>query len=101
MALSDEVGNRYNAQQLLELTNSRNPEAVAVDTVVLGRACTAATEFFETYAQQDYDPTSQVHIETVVAGVIAVLQRWGGASASVAPVSWSAWKDDCRDLKNV
>lgn len=100
MSIATELAARYNSQQLIELTNSRDPSQTTVNTAVRDQACTSAQTWFETYTEEAYDSTVGIHVELVVEGVIALLQKWGGSSPTVGAVSWSAWKDDCRDMKS-
>lgn len=99
MALSDEVQARYSEQQLVELTNPRNPEATSIASAQLARACTAVEAYFGPFVHEVYDGTVQIHVEVAVAGVIAMLQRWGGSSASVGQIGWDAWRDDCERVR--
>jgi hypothetical protein len=100
MALSDEVALRYPTQILKELTNPRTPSASSVDSTKLAQACTSVQRQFRTYAQMDYDSTLVEHVDVAVDGVVALLQRWGGSSRSIARIKWTDWIEECRALRD-
>ena len=91
------IGNRYDEQILVELTNPRAPQATQIDEVRLEQGIRSAATFFEFFAQSIADPEANPqHLEVLVNGAIACLQKWGGASDGVARIDWSDWEELAR-----
>ena len=101
MALADEVQARYPAASLIELTNPREPEAVALNATKLAQAVTSVSGWFRIHAQQEPDTTDADHLEVLVDGVISCLQKWGGNASGVRKIKWGDWIESCHALRGI
>lgn len=79
----------YEPNGLITLTNIRNPAANAIDTAIGENAAQGVIDLWGSCAQEDYDADSALHVEVAKQGVIALLWRRGGSSASIAEVKWN------------
>lgn len=87
------VVERYPDDALVGLTNPRKRNVGAIDTA---RGVAAAADiinlWFPQYVQRDYDAVHYPQHEVLaVEGVVALLWRQGGTSASVREIQWSDW----------
>lgn len=78
----------YDQDGLITLTNIRNRSATSINTSVGEAAAQAVINLWPVYAQADYDPTNQTHVEVAEMGVIAMLWRRGGTSSAIEQVKW-------------
>lgn len=83
-----EVVTRYDASALVTLTNRTDRSATTVNTSVGEAAAQAVLNYWPVYAQAVFDDTDGTEVEVAVAGVIAVLWRWGGTATGSARVKW-------------
>jgi hypothetical protein len=81
MTLADEVQARYSSEFLIALTNKDSRTATAIDTTVLGYACTDVQNDFQIHAQLVYDGTDGRHVAVAVEGVVARLEERLGAAS--------------------
>lgn len=79
----------YETTGLVTLTNIRNRGAVSIDDSVGEDAAQAVIDLWPAYAQEAYDATDALHVEVAKQGVLAVLWRRGGSSATIAEVKWA------------
>ena len=78
----------YDAAGLTSLSNINDRSATTVNTARGEDAATAVLALWPSCAQVAYDGTDALHLEAAKQGVIAILQRRGGGSTSIARVKW-------------
>lgn len=99
MTLIAEVQTRYPTQVLIELSNPRDPAAVAINATKLQSACDGIENgYFPMFVQKSYDSTDTRHVEVACQGVIALLFRRGSATRDKANDEWGRWIEEARQL---
>lgn len=79
---------RYPDSALVQLTNLGDRTTATVDTARGQLAAQAVINLWPLYAQAAYDETDAEQVEVATFGVIAVLQRRGGAARELANIRW-------------
>lgn len=90
VALWNAVKADYDQDGLVELTNPRARDAVAINDTVGLAAAQAVFNFWPIYAQAAFDSTIPQHLSIGEMGVIAVLWDRGGSSTTISQVRWDA-----------
>jgi len=87
-ALSSEIGSRYSATYLINLTNAGAPEKTVINTGFRDKAIDDAEAAFEVYAGVVFDDTDSRHVMIGCDGVIAKLTQYGGKSREEGRQLW-------------
>jgi hypothetical protein len=87
-ALWTSVVANYESEGLINLTNPRDNNALAVDTTYGESAAQEVIDLFPLYGQVEYDATDSQHVAVGRRAVIAVLYERGGTTSSIAQVEW-------------
>jgi len=98
MALEDDVTARLPAQVILEATNPRDATATSNNATKLTNAVADIQEWFETYAQQEYDSTVTMHQMICVQGVRDLLNEYGSGDRVGSAEFWEKFRAKCVDF---
>ena len=98
MSLSSNVQARYSTQRLRQLTNDGDQSATAIDTTVLGYACTDVEADFLVYAGLAYDDSTATHVSVAVEGVLAKLRMRMDSAGSSAKEAHDSYVERLRSL---
>jgi len=101
VALADEVTDRVPEARLIQLTNPGTQSAAAIDTTILGLACTDVAADFEIYAGVEYDNSEARHVSVGIWGVLAKLALWSEAAGATANAIDDKWIEKLEGLAKV
>lgn len=100
MALADDIILRVPDQVLIEHTNQRDPSATAVDSTALTQAASDVTVWFETYAEEAYDSTVEIHVQVGIRATMSILRDYGGQIYGASTEWWERFEKDCERVRN-
>jgi hypothetical protein len=87
--LWDSVVANYESEGLINLTNPRDNNALAVDGTYGGTAAQEVIDLFPLYGQVVYDAANAQHVAVGRRAVLAILYERGGTSSATASTEWA------------
>lgn len=102
MALIDEVQSRYSTPVLVALTNPQSSATTTLDTSTSGKLYKAGLDIVGLFKKRGitYDNANDMHVQTSVEGVVALLRLRQGQYAN-AQAEWADWLKELESLRMV